>query len=282
MKHSRPKPAAEVVVTPRHATWEFPPDTPRYWFDQSPALSSMFDVFTLVVPDNERYYIRTLQRCLPRIGDPAQKKELADFFRQEALHGHAHDQYWKNLRDEGVRIDRFSRVVNTFLYKIVEPVLPDRFQAANVAAIEHVNAYLGHIFLAKQLLRNSAPGMRRLFEWHFAEEIEHKAVAFDALETAYPGYLTRLTGALLTFPLFHLILFSGTMWMLASRGELLRWRTVTDLYRLWIADGVLLDTLRYIGRYLKPSFHPWDEDDYALAQDFLATFEVKPRDPAPA
>ena len=277
-KHSRPKPAADVAVTPRHAAWEFPSDVPRYWFDGSPALTRTLDVYTLLIPDNERYYIRLLKRCVDRIDDPAQKEELAAFFRQEALHGHAHNAYWENLQQGGIRTERFTRVVDTFLYRIVEPILPQRLHLANIAAIEHVNAYFGHIFLDRQLLRDADPRMRRLFEWHFAEEIEHKAVAFDALDAVCPGYLTRLAGAALTFPLFYAILSAGTAWMLASQGELLRRRTLRDLYGFWIRDGVLRDSLRYIGRYLRPSFHPWDEDDYPLARNFFATFEAHPGD----
>ena len=273
---SRPKPAADVAVTPRHAAWDFPSDVPRYWFDGSPTRTRTLDVYTLLIPDNERYYIRRLKRSVDQIDDPAQKEELAAFFRQEALHGHAHNAYWENLRNDGIRTERFTRVVNTFLYRIVEPILPQRMHLANIAAIEHVNAYFGHIFLDRQLLRDADPRLRRLFEWHFAEEIEHKAVAFDALEAVYPGYLTRAAGAALTFPLFYLILFTGTAWMLASQGELMRRRTLSDLYGFWIRDGVLGDSLRYIGRYLRPSFHPWDEDDYPLARRFFATFETQP------
>jgi predicted metal-dependent hydrolase len=272
----RPRPAADVSVTPRHAAWDFPADVPRCWFDGSPVRTRTLDVYTLLIPDNERYYIRRLKRSVDRIDDAAQKEELAAFFRQEALHGHAHNAYWANLQRDGIRTGHFTRVVNTFLYRIVEPVLPQRLHLANVAAIEHVNAYFGHIFLDRQLLRNADPRMRRLFEWHFAEEIEHKAVAFDALEAVYPGYATRLAGAALTFPLFYTILFAGTAWMLASQGELLRRRTLRDLYGFWVRDGVLRDSLRYIGRYLRPSFHPWDEDDYPLARRFFATFDTHP------
>src|SRR3974390_1309912 len=76
-----------VAVPPRQATWEFPADVPSLWFGGSPALTAMLDAFTLTIPDNERYYIRVLQRCLPRVDDPGLRNELANFIRQEALHG---------------------------------------------------------------------------------------------------------------------------------------------------------------------------------------------------
>ena len=234
----------------------------------------MLDVFTLVVPDNERYYIRTLRRSLDKISCAEQKAELRAFFHQESLHGSAHRSYWRGMSEHGTRVERFARLTASVLYEWLEPVLPHRVHVSNVAAIEHINAYLGHVFLAKRLLRNSDPEMRRLFEWHFAEEIEHKGVAFDALAVTYPGYFTRVAGGTLSFAIFHTILVMGTMWLLACRGELFRMRTLSDLYRFWISDGVLLDTLHHIARYMRPSFHPWQLDDYFLAREFLATFEL--------
>jgi uncharacterized protein len=272
----RCSPPADSAVTPRQAQWDFPADVPRFWFNGSPLLTCMLDAFTLAIPDNERYYIRVLQPCLARLSDAEQRNEVANFIRQEALHGVAHKTYWQYLQQDGIKVSRFVSVVGAVVYKCLEPLIPQRAHVAMVAAIEHVNAYTGHIFLSRHLLRDADPRLRRLFEWHFAEEIEHKAVAFDTLEAAYPGYATRLIGAALAFPLVYLVLGSGTIWLLACRGELLRWRTLRDLYQFMIGQGVLRDMLHFTWRYLQPSFHPWEEDDYALAEPILRSFDGKP------
>jgi predicted metal-dependent hydrolase len=81
--------------------------------------------------------------------------------------------------------------------------------------------------------------------------------------------------------LFYLILFAGTAYLLASHGQLLRRRTVSDLYRLFIRDGVLSASLRAMGRYLKPSFHPWQIDDYGLADPILSSYAAAAQ-PEPA
>ncbi len=270
MSTRRPPSVSEPAVTPRVPRWAFPRDAPRDWFAGSVALTSVLDVFTLIIPDNERYYIRTLQRALPRIHDAALRQQVLAFFRQEALHGDAHRRYWTNLRDEGLRLDRFTGAVGALLYRFVEPLLPLRIRVSTVAAIEHVNAYLAHAFLSRGLLADAEPALRRLFQWHFAEEIEHKAVAFDALAAAYPGYATRLCGAAVVFPLFHAVMLAGTVWLLGSRGALFSRQTYADLYRLAISGGLLRDTLHFVGRYLRPSFHPWELDDYDLARAVFA------------
>jgi len=273
---ARYSPAAGVKVTPRQAQWNFPADVPRHWFDSSPLLTAILDAFTLAIPDNERYYIRVLQRCMDRLGDPKQRNELANFIRQEALHGVAHKAYWQHLQQDGVQVSRFVGAVSTVLYKWLEPLIPQRLHVAIVSAIEHVNAYTGHIFLSRQLLRNADPRLRHLFEWHFAEEIEHKAVAFDVLDAVYPGYGTRMAGAATAFPVVYAELISGTVWLLACRGELLHWRTLRDLYQLMVGKGVLRNMLHYTWRYVQPSFHPWEDDDYELAKAVLESFDGKP------
>jgi len=68
---------------------------------------------------------------------------------------------------------------------------------AMVSCVEHVNAYLGHEFLAQRMLEDADPDLRVLFEWHFAEEIEHKHVAYDVMQHLWPSYVLRLLGALM-------------------------------------------------------------------------------------
>ena len=256
-------------VTRRKLAWNFPRSIARDWFAGSPALTAMLDTFTLVIPDNEHYYVRTLRRELDNLSDPDLRRNLRAFFQQEMLHGNAHRVYWANLRDEGVDIDRFAGAVGKFLYGVVEPLLPHRFHVANVAAIEHVNAYIAHAFLARDLLAGADPAMRKLFEWHFAEEIEHKSVAFDVLATTHPGYFTRAGSAVFVFLVFHVLLVAGTTYLLLRRRQLFRRITIRDLWHFWGTQGMLGESLRAMGRYLKPSFHPWTVDDYPLADKLL-------------
>ena len=238
-------------------------------------LTCLLDAFTLVIPDNERWYIRVLQRSFDRIADPVLKNEVANFIRQEALHGVAHKGYWESLEREGLPVSGFIRCLDLTLYKFLERITPHRVQIAIVSVIEHINGFLGHIFLTHQLLRDADPQMRLLFEWHFAEEIEHKAVAFDALAAVYPGYLTRLLGALMGFFLTYSVLATTTVWLLVRRGVLLRRQTWRDLRQFLREDGVGLDIVYHTMRYFHPSFHPWEEDDYFLAKPILDRFDGK-------
>ncbi len=266
-----------VKLSPRTLTWDFATNSRKYWFDGSPAISHFLNVYTLLVPDNERYYIRALVPCLKVLEDPEHRTELMQFFRQESMHGVAHQKYWKEMEAQGCKVQPFVHAVDVLLYKIMEPLQPHRLKMSIVAAIEHVNAVWGHIFLSRNLLEPADPVLRELFSWHFAEEIEHKAVAHRALGAMYPGYFTRALGALVAFPLFYLILLIGTIYLLAGDGELFKRRTMRDLAKLWFKQGFLKDSLYHMLRYFRPGFEPWELDDLTLSMSTIQGLSVSPR-----
>jgi uncharacterized protein len=257
-------------LTPRRLLWDFSASESRYWLRGSPLLTTVLDVYTMLVPDNEKYYIRSLRPCLKSIESEAHKAELREFFRQESLHGIAHQKYWKKLSEYGVDVDRFVTVVNTLLYKILEPLQPQWLRISIVAAIEHINASLANIYLEKDLLRNASPELKRLFEWHFAEEIEHKAVAHNALQAIYPGYLTRVMGATLAIPVFFGIMMLGTIYLLARARNLLTRKVWDDASKFLFGERVLIAMFLHLFRYFRPRFHPWNLDDYILATEVFS------------
>ncbi len=181
------------------------------------------------------------------------------------------------MSELGIKFESFLTTTNWILYSIFEPTLSHRLKFAIVAAIEHVNASLGNIVLRRDLLRSTNRSLREMFYWHFAEEIEHKAVAHNALARFYPGYTTRILGALVAFPSFYIVCFLGMVYFLFKEQKLFRRATLRDLFKFWISDGVLRDTIYHLLRYFKRSFEPWDEDDLHLTQiaESLATYTKK-------
>ena len=233
----------------------------------------MLNTYTLLVPDNESYYIRHLSKCIDQIADDELVERLQCFCRQEASHGKGHKAYWRNLDAQGIRYNGFVASVGWFNYKLLEPIMPEPIHLANIACIEHINAYIGNLFLKKKLLENSDPKMKALFYWHFAEEIEHKSVAYDAYEYLYGSYAVRILGALLVFPLFYMINTAGTLYLLWQDRRFFRLATWRDYARFLFKDGALLHTFKNLFVYLKPGFNPSQVDDYALAARFLSDKE---------
>lgn len=260
-------------LQPRRLLAAFPPETPRHWCGGDAFLSHLLNTYTLLVPGNEGYYIRTLKRCLPAIADPALREAMLRFMQQEGQHGVGHRRCWALLQAQGYRIDAFRRPVDGFLYRVLEPITPQPLRLSMVACVEYVNAYLGHEFLAQSLLRDAEPALRALFEWHFAEEIEHKRVAPDVLRHLSGSHGLRLLGAALVLPLFYLLMTAGTLALLHQDRALYRRATWRQAWRhLWSRDRMLPRTLAHVGAYLRRDFDPDRLDDRALAQDVIARY----------
>ena len=120
------------------------------------------------------------------------------------------------------------------------------------------------------MLEDSNPKMKLLFNWHFAEEIEHKSVAFEVYEDLYGSYLLRITGALLVVPLFYTINTFGTLYLLWQDKRLFRLNTWRDYCTFLFKGGALAHTLRNLIAYLSPGFNPSQQNDYALAENFFS------------
>ena len=87
-------------------------DVPRYWFAGDPFLTRMFDALSLTFPDGERYFIQSVRLFRDQIQDPDLKQRVADFIRQEAQHGIAHDKMNQIMKDQGMPVDQFIQRLN--------------------------------------------------------------------------------------------------------------------------------------------------------------------------
>lgn len=266
------------VFFPRRFTPPFPLDAPRHWFPGNTVISSILNTYTVLVPANEAFYIRTLKRSMPLIADQALRDTSVDFIQQEAQHGVAHRRYWHNLDAQGYRFRPFEKAVDKLTFRTIERITPLSLQISLVSCVEHINAYLGHEFLAQGILADADPGMRALMEWHFAEEIEHKRVAFDVLNAISPGYGMRVAGLLLTAPLFYLLMSVGTIRFIAQDGLLFKRDTWRQLWwHLGPGQHLFRRSLRHLRDYLRPGFHPSQLDDCELARVVIARYsEAEP------
>ncbi len=262
-------------ITPRKLVIEFDDDIPRYWCHGSAFMTHMLNTYTLLIPDNENYYIRHLVRCESQISDIDLQRRLKDFCRQEAQHGVGHRAYWRNLDQLGIRYRGMVKLVGWFNYKLLEPLIPRKLHLANIACIEHINAYIGSFYLKHDLLKDADPRMRFLFNWHFAEEIEHSGVSFDVFQHVSGNYLFRLLAGLLVFPLFYLINSLGTFYLLGQDGKLLSPGTWRDLARFLFRYGAMSHALRNMLVYFKPGFHPSQVSDYRLVEAFMSRSEIR-------
>jgi predicted metal-dependent hydrolase len=269
--------------------FEPPPagDVARHWFHGEPAATHLLNAYTLLVPDNEGFYIRTLNQAVPGLQDIDLRNAVREFSRQEGQHGVAHRRAWQWLAAQGYRFDAFVKLADKAAFAVVEKLAPLPLRVAIVACVEHLNAAIGHEYLRRGLMDGVDPAVRSLFEWHFAEEIEHKAVAFDVLQTFRGAYALRLLATVLVVPLFYLLMGLGAAMLCVQDGSARRAST----WRGWFSHvfgrrAVAWGMARHLGAYLLRGFRPWQLDDRRLAAAALARWPnvvpVQPAMPAPA
>ena len=237
----------------------------------------LFNGFQLVFPRLEQFLIRSVADVRADITDPDLAIQAKGFIRQEASHARQHTRFLQTLRDHGYTIDGVLTRQDRFV-TFMDQHLPTALRLAITAGGEHYTALIGHGALAHRPLDEAHRVVRDLMMWHAAEEVEHKAVAFDILAERYPGYALRVAG---------LVLSTGVvagLWMLATASLMrqeVRNRGWAAFQRPKRAPGQrvlppLSEVVSQAVAYLNPGFHPWDTDDLHLAQDWFAN-EFSPK-----
>ena len=250
-------------------------DVPRHWAGGSPVATAISNGINLLFPHGERFFVRSVYHFLDELSDPTLLAQVKAFSKQEGHHAHAHDELNAVLRAQGFEIDRFldrhKRITSW-----VEKRMPPKLNLAGTAAAEHFTAILAEGAFDKGILDQLHPTMQKLLAWHAAEEIEHKAVAFDVLQQVDPSYALRLAG------LAHATLFLSAFWLWGAamllRQEKLGWRGfrrqmkgLRDGERAR-GDGPVITRvfLRGIRQYIRRDFHPSDNHNEHLARTWFA------------
>lgn len=271
---------------------------PKHWLAGNATATAVSNGVNLLFPYGERFFVRSVKHYVPMLEAKVDEspegqrraellKQIKGFFGQEGRHAREHERFFDILRGQGYELDGFlARFERAFGQ--LERVTPPSFHLAATAAGEHFTALMaGNAFRDLPMFDHAHPLMRDLMLWHAAEEIEHKAVAFDVLTEAVPSpvlrYLVRISGMAVASAFLLYWWTQGTKMLLAQDGVDRR-RAVEEGERfqaLRRALGlpnrrIVRDVfLRGIASYLRPSFHPWEVEDAHVAASFLADFEAR-------
>lgn len=246
----------------------------RHWMGGDPVATHILNGLQLTLPALELFMVRSVAAVMPTIDDERLRTEAEGFARQEGSHAREHRRYLRWMANRGYRFERQLAWQDTLL-RGLDRYTPVSLRLAICAGMEHYTALLGHDILAIRPFDAASPQMRALIQWHAAEEIEHKAVVFDLLEQTNPSYLLRVLGLLIGTALMVGLGGAGTVSLLAQEVRAGGFRALKAPPR---ESGPplsppLLPLVAQALRYLKPGFHPWDDDDLALAESYFASDE---------
>jgi predicted metal-dependent hydrolase len=247
---------------------------PRHWFAGSPLFTHMANGVNLVFPDGERFFVRSVRYYLDRIqDDPELLAQVKGFAGQEGRHAKAHEDFFDALRAQGYDLDKFMKWYRKISYEWLEKAAPPALRLSATAALEHFTATMAENVFTERYLDEADPTMARLMYWHAAEEIEHKAVAFDVLKRVHPSYALRVGGMVIAAALLAGFWVAGTSMLLAQdRAAGIDTRPGAQ-ERERGQEGRIARTvfLRGIREYLRPDFHPLQNDNLHVAREYLAS-----------
>ncbi|EXA64583.1 metal-dependent hydrolase [Acinetobacter variabilis] len=235
-------------------------EIPRYWFGGDPFLTRMFDALSLTFPDGERYFIQSVRLFRDQIKDPGLQKRVADFIRQEAQHGIAHDKMNNLMREQDMPVDQFIQRLNYMMNYDLKNRSPE-YNIAVTAAAEHLTALMAETFYGqKDTLRNAHPFVRAMFAWHAIEEMEHRDVAFDVMKDVAktPEWLRQYTLLITTLLMFGFTIYRANV-MLKHDGFSPLQRLQMNIRGLpWFfgKKGTLTRMGKQYRDWFKKDFHP--------------------------
>ncbi|GAA2351767.1 metal-dependent hydrolase [Saccharopolyspora halophila] len=257
---------------------------PMHWIPGEPFATHFLNFLHLVLPEGERWFVEVFKEALPLVIDERLAADVRGFIGQEAVHAESHQGVVDHLDAHGLDTGPYVEQVRWIFRRLLgdRPYQGERAEAwlvqrlAVIAAIEHFTAVLGQWVLDAEALDRCGtdPTMLDLLRWHGAEEVEHRAVAFDLYQHVHGKYRQRC-GALLIAALAIASLWARGVKYLMRQDPVLRgsreprWR---DLLRCG-RRGIIPPVWRLLGSlpgYLRPNYHPSQYGSTAQAVAYLA------------
>ena len=263
--------SGQRVIRPRSPRFDFR-EVPRHWLASSGLATHIANGANLLFPSGERFFVRSVWRYVDRVTDPRELEAVRGFCQQEGRHAKAHEDWFAAMRAQGYDVDGFLAWYERLAWETLEPRFSREMSLAVTAALEHYTAIMAEGALADGVLDRAAhPVMRDLLLWHAAEEIEHRAVAFDVLQKVDPRYRTRAAGMVVATVGLAAFWAAATGYLLyqdARDGRPVRAHDI-DTLRMnprRIGRDVFLRGLR---EYFERDFHPLKRDCMDLARRYL-------------
>lgn len=264
----------------RRVNFKFDKGAPRFYYKNNPFSTHFINVLHLLFPTGERFFVNAVLKHQKEIQGEKLKKQVRNFCGQEGIHSAMHQRFWDILRANGYEFKGYEKHIDNLLHKLVAKIEIEGTKINNVdlvatVCLEHFTALFGHaIFQHIDIGEHTVPqDIAELFQWHAAEEIEHKHVAFDVLKQVdQDEYIKRVIAMPIATAILYFYLGVGTVMMIyQDRKDLELLKLPKQFYEF--ATGLFADlhgemTTEFM-KFFKKDFHPSDLDDYYMAEKFF-------------
>jgi uncharacterized protein len=272
---------AELRITPRDRRFGRAGVAPRLWHGGRVEATAIYNALSTTFPKGEAFFVESVRAF--RDGAPAKlADEIRAFTTQEAIHSREHDAFNKRAAKAGYDLSKLEARVEQRL--ALTKGRPAVVSLAATMALEHFTAILAHELLADPThLAGADADAAELWRWHAAEEIEHKAVAYEAWLHATRGWgrwkrwTVKARVMLLVTRNFLVDRTAGALELMRQDGVqgVRAWTML--LWYLWVRPGMFRKIAGAWVRFFLPGFHPWNEDDRHLLAQYEASAAGAPQ-----
>ncbi len=243
------------------------------WHRRLPEFAMAANSVSMMMPHVEPFVVRSVRAVIGEL-EPDLAREARAYAGQEATHHAQHRQFNDHVI---VRYPVMKRVDAALArtYGLLERRSGERFRLAFAAGAETIAYAIARWVAAhrREVLDGARGPAADLFVWHLAEEVEHKAVAFDVF--AARGGNRRLLLAGMIAALIPLALFTviGTVAMMVSSRRILNplaWLRLT-----WWCLTLIVELLPTMAGALVRGHHPRDLADPEFYRAWLTEFDMR-------
>lgn len=172
-----------LEIVRRRVRLAYAPERARRWTAMPRSTEDCLNALSSLFPIGEAFFCRSVARYRDRITDPILREQVSQFIYQEAMHSKEHSRANDALREANV-LGKEIETAGRLLIGFTERCFPPVTRLAVTCALEHCTTMLCAKLLAMPWPRDAGTDKEfgKLWTWHAAEEIEHKAVCFDVYE----------------------------------------------------------------------------------------------------
>ena len=248
-----------VQIKPRNRSHDIAAALDGEWLDDNAFLTAFFNGMSITFPVGEKFFIDSVRHYADQITDPTLQEHVKGFCGQEGFHRREHQRYNEILcTARGYNLEKLEGTLTRRL-KWAQKNLSPLQNLAITVAIEHFTAVLAELLLRSgSTLDRAEPSMRALWRWHAAEEMEHKAVAFDVYRAVGGSEELRLAVMRRASVLMSIELTRALLYILKKDGQLFNfklWRT--GLAGLFGKKGAFSGGWAPYKAFYTDGFHPW-------------------------
>lgn len=249
------------VISVRQVRPQFETVEDRLWFGSDRFRTAVFNAYTVLLCD-EFEFVTIVRNFLPEIRDDKLRSQLKSWLGQEASHGMEHKKACACLYRVLPRYRGIHNVMSFLIFRLLFPLLSRKLRIGLVAALEHFNTMISEMCLCQpDYFANANKELSLLLSWHFAEEIEHRAVIHDVSQAMGVGYFSRIGTGIFAFALYTGALFTTAFWFAVQSLDIVRPSTYYQMFRFIFVDERFAQFfLLYAREYLSPRFHPLNRD----------------------